>query len=354
LLAGLCEGRVAAPGKLTLGDVFTEYQESRRLADRTRRHEQHLRDRHLAELVARRVQEITATDVARVLRRMRDAYSPWTCVAVYRLMAGAFALAVRRGIVTRNPMDGLAPSERPKQRNATKIAVLNADALQTIVQAGTSERWRAAIGLAGYAGLRLGEIRALRWADVDFDAGTVTVRRSALPDGTTKAPKTEAGVRSVPMLPALRRVLATWKLRSPHKHDRDVVICTATGEHVQERNLRRALADAKEAIGFEGGGERLSWHSLRHSYASMLATDLGLPATTLARLTATRTPGSPCACTPVMVATRSRLWRPCCRGLRGPGSVNSQVSSQVCVSPADASSRLALPTLAHPCGIGGT
>ena len=31
--------------------------------------------------------------------------------------------------------------------------------------------------------------------------------------------------------------------------------------------------------------ERLSWHSLRHSWASMLATDLELPATTLARLT---------------------------------------------------------------------
>ena len=34
-----------------------------------------------------------------------------------------------------------------------------------------------------------------------------------------------------------------------------------------------------------GETERLSWHSLRHSYASMLATDLELPATTLARLT---------------------------------------------------------------------
>ena len=34
-----------------------------------------------------------------------------------------------------------------------------------------------------------------------------------------------------------------------------------------------------------GRDDRLSWHSLRHSFASMLATDLELPATTLARLT---------------------------------------------------------------------
>ena len=52
-----------------------------------------------------------------------------------------------------------------------------------------------------------------------------------------------------------------------------------------ERNLRRALEKAKEKAKIDVGEERLSWHSLRHSYASMLATDLELPATTLARLT---------------------------------------------------------------------
>jgi integrase len=53
---------------------------------------------------------------------------------------------------------------------------------------------------------------------------------------------------------------------------------------VQERNLRRALDAAKTAAGIDSGDERLSWRSLRHSYASMLATDLDLPATRLARL----------------------------------------------------------------------
>lgn len=49
--------------------------------------------------------------------------------------------------------------------------------------------------------------------------------------------------------------------------------------------LRRALEGAKTKAGVGATDERLSWHSLRHSFASMLATDLELPATTLARLT---------------------------------------------------------------------
>jgi integrase len=63
------------------------------------------------------------------------------------------------------------------------------------------------------------------------------------------------------------------------------LVCTADGEHVQKRDLRRALEDAKTAAKVDGGAARLSWHSLRHSWASMLATDLQLPAMTLARLT---------------------------------------------------------------------
>jgi hypothetical protein len=47
------------------------------------------------------------------------------------------------------------------------------------------------------------------------------------------------------------------------------------------------LATLTWKANLSGGEDRLSWHSLRHSFASMLATDLELPATTLARLTDT-------------------------------------------------------------------
>ena len=56
------------------------------------------------------------------------------------------------------------------------------------------------------------------------------------------------------------------------------------GAPVQERNLRRALDAAKVAAGLDETEDRLSWHSLRHSFASLLATDLDLPATTLAEI----------------------------------------------------------------------
>jgi integrase len=285
LLAGLREGRIAAPDTVTFAEVFTEYQDARTLSERTRSHEQHLVDRHLRALKRRRVQDVSASELARLLRDLRRRYSAWTCVAVYRILRGSFALALRRRIITRSPIDGLAPCEMPKQVNAKRVAVLDAQTMQRLVAAGTSERWRAALALAGYAGLRLGELRALRWRDLDLKAGTLTVSRSLLPDGTPKPPKTTAGIRTIPLLPVLRRALVAWKVRSPHTRPHELVIATADGGPVQERNLRRALEEAKAAAKLDSGEERLSWHSLRHSFASMLATDLELPATTLARLT---------------------------------------------------------------------
>ena len=136
----------------------------------------------------------------------------------------------------------------------------------------------------GYAGLRLGEVRGLRWQDIDLEAGLLHVRRSLQPDGTPTPPKTEAGKRAVPLLPALRRLLVAWRLRSPHTRPADPVICTAEGRPVQERNLRRALNAAKVAAGLDKTEGRLSSHSLRYAFASAMATELQVASTTLAKI----------------------------------------------------------------------
>ena len=199
---------------------------------------------------------------------MRDNYAPWTQVAVFRIVVAVFSFAAKRGVIVRSPVEGLTDAEKPRQKNKRKIAVLDGAGWSKLIAAASTLRWRVAIALAGYAGLRLGEVRGLRWADVDLDANVVHVRRSLLPDGTPVPTKTEAGCRSIPMVPALRRALVTWKVKSPYTAPDDYIIVAAGGVHVMERNLRRALDAAKVAAGLDATEERLSWHSLRHSYAS--------------------------------------------------------------------------------------
>jgi integrase len=273
-LAGLREGRVAPTSGTTFRAVFSDWQASRRISERTAEHERHLLDKRLGSLADRPLQKITATEIATVMREQRKRYAELSCLQTFRVVAGVCAHGLRRGTITRNPVDGLADSERPTRQPKRTVARLAAETVDRFVAAASSLRWKTAFGLAGYAGLRLGEIRALRWQDIDLDAGTITVSRSALPDGTIKQPKTRAGVRDVPLLPALRRILVSWKLESPRSQPSDFVVATADGLPAQERTIRRAFAATRKRAGLDGGEERLSMHALRHSFASLLATDL--------------------------------------------------------------------------------
>lgn len=73
---------------------------------------------------------------------------------------------------------------------------------------------RALWGCAVYAGLRAGELRGLMWTDVDLAAGVIRVERSIDHKGSTVAPKSDAGRRSVPIAGVLRDLLVLHKLET--------------------------------------------------------------------------------------------------------------------------------------------
>jgi integrase len=285
MLADHRAGRIARRTADRFDDLFHEWQSSRPISEQTAAKEATVRRLYLADLSERRVQDVTPRDVARVLTTMRDdGLSEWSRTHTWRVMRGVFAFSVLRGVLTRDPTDGLSRAERPRQRNKQAVARLDAATLERLVLAAPDERWKAALGLAAFGGLRAGEVRAVEWRSIDFGRATISVSRSALADGTIKSTKTASGTRTVPILPALRRLLVAWKVRSPRTADGDLVICTATGSVVAGTNLRRVLRQATTAAGLDEVEGRLSLHSLRHSFDSHLVTDLGLAPTTAAAI----------------------------------------------------------------------
>jgi hypothetical protein len=63
-------------------------------------------------------------------------------------------------------------------------------------------------------------------------------------------------LRTIPILPTPRRDLLVWKLKAPHKRPADLVVGTAEGKPVEERNLRRAFDDAKDIVKVDVGEAR--------------------------------------------------------------------------------------------------
>ncbi len=121
-----------------------------------------------------------------------------------------------------------------------------------------------AVRIAAYTGLRLGELLALRWRDVDWAGSALTIERaiSAGHEGTTKSGK----VRRVPMADQAAAALERLSHRQHFTSPDDLVFCNAIGRPIDGSALRRRYKRARDAAGLRP----LRWHDLRHTFGSLL------------------------------------------------------------------------------------
>ncbi len=131
------------------------------------------------------------------------------------------------------------------------------------------QRYRAMTALAGWAGLRFGELIELRRKDIDAKAGVVHVRRAAaLVEGAhvIGAPKSEAGVRDVVIPPHIMPSVRAH-LRGMGVTGRDALLFPSAhdpGKHLRPATLCKVFYPAREQI----GRKDLRFHDLRHTAGS--------------------------------------------------------------------------------------
>lgn len=184
--------------------------------------------------------------------------------------------AAEDGCTILSPEAGIKRVKVPK-REAEWYEV---DEANRLVQ-HTPAQWRALIGLAVHAGLRQGEILALRWGDVDWANNRLHIRRSLQPthkltslEGVDRfaAPKTDHGRRVVPIRPVLRSLLETHR-RFAATNELDLLFSSRSGQPLDARNVVREIYEpaAKRA-----GLRKIRFHDLRHTFVTMCAA-AGVP-----------------------------------------------------------------------------
>lgn len=209
--------------------------------------------------------DVTARDVRAMLDGMlARGLSPSTARGALRLLSSAMRAAQDAGLLLRNPCHGVRLAAIPREQR-----VLTRAEQERIRRAGEKSQSPAAL-LALYTGLRLGEICALRWEDVDFARGTLLVRRTAqrvscAGEGRRTTllvgpPKSRAARRTLPLAPFLLDAL-----RRLPRHPGGYVF-SASPQPAEPRTIQRQFAQLMARLRIPGA----HFHSLRHTFATRL------------------------------------------------------------------------------------
>jgi integrase len=235
---------------------------------------------HLGPLLGKKsIDAIGVADIA-ALKGALSHLRPKTVNNVLSVLSRCLRCAVEWELLVRRPKVGLLAAA------ATESAFYEVDEYRRLVEAArrTSSGHLVLVLLAGSAGLRRGEIRALKWTDLDMARKVVKVRRGIwrAEEGTTKGGRE----RPVPMTAELHAALVK------HRHlAGERVLYSAKGRELSNRTVRNWLGTVLRRAGLpvattpEGKNRRDigAIHRLRHTFCSHLAA-AGVPAKAIQEL----------------------------------------------------------------------
>lgn len=205
-----------------------------------------------------------------------------TIQGIYRLLSAAMRFALDEGVIRKNPCRKIRilSEERTEQRVLSRV---EQEKLRGM--ASGEEELPALLSL--YTGMRLGEICALKWEDIDWERHTITVRRTAQRVAQPKnnasgktllmlgTPKSARSHRVLPVPEFLLKRLCSMLKGKPLSE----YVFGAKMHAAEPRTLQRRFKRFMEKLGIAG----VYFHTLRHSFATRLL-ELGVDIKTVSTL----------------------------------------------------------------------
>lgn len=271
------DGRSLPPAELTVADVIRDWLDRGRddwrpttYADNRRYAVRHV----IPEIGHLRIDTLDTARVQQWIDQMRragaSAHMIGNCV---RIVSSAYRQAMQIGLVRHNPASGV---KRPTIRKP-EIVTWDAGEIAAVdTSLATDPMWHALYRLALTTGMRPGELRALRWEDVDHVRGAVRVRRTMTRDEEDRAivgSSTKTGrERTVTLAPSAAHALKRWRreqaamqLAAPRWDPGGYVFTGQRGQPLGATTWQKRHARLLAATGVAP----ITLHGLRHTFATV-------------------------------------------------------------------------------------
>jgi integrase len=244
-------------------------------------YELHVRRHIVPELGRVALTKLSAQQVQALLnRKLASGLSPRSVHHLRAVLRRALNQAMRWDLVPRNVATLVDPPRVP----AREAPHLTPAQVQQLLTATRGDRLHALFTLTVATGLRQGEALALRWSDLDLEAGTVSVRHTLQRiDGELRLvePQSTRGRRTIPVPASVAVELRAHRLRQKEERiwmgsrwqEGDFVFTTTIGTPLDGSNVTHRLQELLARAGLH----RIRFHDLRHTAASLMLQQ-GTPA----------------------------------------------------------------------------
>ncbi len=278
LLAATNSGSSVAKDKATVAefvDRWLEATEANVKPATARRYSDLMRLHVLPVIGGIQMQRLSALHIQELHARWREkGLSPTSCYHAHYILHRALSQAVRWRMLATNPCKLVdAPRRSTPETKTWDLAQVSA-----VLTAAASDDLEALWRLALLAGMRRGELLGLQWDDVDFERGTLAVRRtlSRGKGGSWElgTPKTTSGRRSIALPPSVVESLKRHRVQQlerrlalgPVWQDHGFVFTNAIGGPLHVNSLVARFGKLVAAAGVP----RIRFHDLRHTSATLL------------------------------------------------------------------------------------
>jgi integrase len=218
--------------------------------------------------------------------KLIDKVSALTTRHAHRLLRQVLATAVKDGTLARN----VADVHKPPKVKRSEVEILTFEQIAAVQDALQGHTLYPIVALALGTGMRRGELLAIQWGDIDLDSATLQVKRSLEETSAglrLKEPKSDAGWRTVTLSAATVGMLRAHKIEQMQFRlavgagalkDDTLVFTDINGQPLKPHTVSRAWRRVVEAKDLP----RVTFHSLRHTHASVLIAS-GLDILTISR-----------------------------------------------------------------------
>ena len=274
-IAAAESGKALATSKMTLGHFTEQWLETIERPATFRRYADTMRIHVLPSLGSAQLAKIGPPHLQKLYKdKLESGLSPTTVNFLHVTLHGALKQAVRWGLIERNPTELVDPPRRTQPEFETWSAEQTRSGLATGDETGLAALWRLAL----LTGMRRGELLGLKWEDIDFATGTLSVRRTLTrgKGGTWELgqPKTKSGRRSIALpascVEALKRHRAHQaeeRLRlGPIWEGQGFIFTSHTGHPLHVNTLMYQFKKLIEAADVPS----IRFHDLRHTCATLL------------------------------------------------------------------------------------